>query len=256
MNSEDLVLSRIHDLTELTRKRKSAVHSQFMSAGELCAFSRFNVPHDVVCTLWGGYPNAERRCVLVYPDFICPESDAEFSELAEIDILYCRNTAGAELSHRDYLGALMSLGIERKTLGDILTHEDEAVIFLKKSITPYVLENLDKVSNTRLKIDVINNASNDFITKFAPKKEERIIIIPSLRIDCIIAEVYSLSRTEAQRIVTSGMVRLNHADCLKTDKLLFDGDTVSVSGKGRFQIGTTLGTTKKDNLRLSVFVYV
>ena len=81
----------------------------------------------------------------MYPDFICPESDAEFSELAEIDILHCRNTAGAELSHRDYLGALMSLGIERKTLGDILTHEDEAVIFLKKSITPYVLENLDKV---------------------------------------------------------------------------------------------------------------
>lgn len=251
----DQVLSRISDLLKRADKTKRPCPSCFYAPTDLCDLQKLKAPVGVSYKLWGGHTFAERKVFTAYPDFLELEDEA-LNEAADITILHITNTARKSLSHRDFLGALMSMGIERDRVGDILVCEDEAVVFVSGAIADFLERELDKVGNCRVNIERLPYVDADFLESFLPKKENRTQIVASMRLDCIVADVYSLSRSDAKRLVESEAVRVNYKTCTSADKILENGDLVSVSGKGRFEVADIEGNTKKGNLRLSVYVYI
>lgn len=250
-----LIFARFNDLCKKASKSKTPCSLSFLSPAELKNIESISFPLDLECKFWGGYESAERKTVIVYPSFMTFEDDFQMSFAAEIKVLHVRNTAGKSLSHRDFLGALMSIGIQRETIGDILVCDDEALIFIKTSIYKYVASALDKVGNCRVVISELDSFDDISFEKFLPTKIKKDIIVPSMRLDAIISDVYAISRNESQKLIKSGACKLNHAVCLNCDKSLTYNDLVSVLGKGRFEIHELTGETKKGNLRLNVLIY-
>lgn len=253
---EELTVSRLDDIVRLAQKKKSAVRSSFIAATDLCAFSQFKLPFGISKIMWGGYDGAERLCFIAYPDFLTFDSEEVINSTCGISVLTVTNTSGDKLSHRDYLGSLMSLGIERKTVGDILISDNKALIFILDPISDYVAQNMEKVAGSRVNITRSVSVNAEIISNFLPKTERREIIVSSLRLDTVISEVYSLSRNVSSQLVEREAVRINHTPCCAREKNLCDGDLVSVNSKGRFKVGQTIGITKKGNLILEIFVYV
>lgn len=255
LDSNGLVLSRISDLFRKADKIKSPCSSCFYAPAELSDIEKIRLPLGITYKLWGGHLLAERKVVTAYPDFL-DIKDEQLSDFSDIAILHISNTARKSLSHRDFLGALMSMGIERDRIGDILIHNDEAIVFVSMPLADYIQQELKKVSNCRINIKQLYDVNNDDLENFLPKKESRVIIVASMRLDCIIADMYSLSRSEAQKLIKSEAVRINYKTAVDYDELLENGDLISVRGKGRFEVSDIEGNTKKGNLRLRVLIYI
>lgn len=254
-DSNSFVLSHIEDILRRADKIKAPCASPFYAPADLCDLHGIKIPVGVSYKLWGGHPYAERRVLTAYPDFL-DFSEEELNEASDITILHITNTARKSLSHRDFLGALMSMGIGRERIGDILVKDDEAIVFICTSIADYIESELDKVGNCRVNIERLPSVGSDFLNGFLPKKDSRSIIVASMRLDCVIADVYSLPRSEAQRFIRSEAVRVNYKTVTGPDKILEHGDLVSVTGKGRFDVCDVEGNTKKGNIRLGVLIYV
>ncbi len=218
--------------------------------------SRYSVPNGYNLIVWGGYGAAERKEVAVCPDFYSFETDEEFNSALDISVVKCTNTAGKSLTHRDYLGALMSLGIDRSVTGDILVNESEAYLFVQSTMADYITANMPKVSNCRMEYSVLNSVSGDEIERFLPKTKEKVIIVPSLRLDCLLSETYSLSRSEASELIKNGCVRVDYVDCDRCDRKVTEGNLISVTGKGRFYFSEIIGQTKKESLKVNVLIYI
>lgn len=194
-------------------------------------------------SFYGGYESAERKVLCL--DFY--EDNAEFP----ISALEFKFRAADKLTHRDFLGALMSLGIERETVGDILVEDGRAVAFVKSEIEDYVKSQISKIGSAGVKI-------TDADIKSLPKGrgvEEKSLIVSSLRLDNIVAAISGLSREKTKTLILSGNVTLNFAECTNISKTVCENDTLTVRGKGKFKINGVMGETKKHRIRISIIHY-
>lgn len=155
------------------------------------------------------------------------------------------------MTHRDFLGAVMNLGIDRSAVGDILLEGKSAYLFCTDKIAPYIMENLDKVKHTNVKC-----AAADAVTELPIKEPEEIrFTVASERADGIIAKVYNLSRNQSlalfreRKIYVNGRLSENNSYAMK------EGDMVSVRGYGRFVYHGTDHETKKGKWSVSAGVY-
>jgi RNA-binding protein YlmH len=156
------------------------------------------------------------------------------------------------LTHRDFLGSVIGLGIERTKLGDIIVRDNEGYIFVNESISEYITENLSKVKHTNVRVEKCLDIPEAVVPKFA----EESIIVSSNRLDAIIARVYKLSRDLAVRYISEGKVFLSGRQMTENAKQLRAGDTVSVRGKGKFIFEGEGGNTRKDKLYINIKKYV
>ncbi|HBF66150.1 MAG TPA: RNA-binding protein [Clostridium sp.] len=157
-----------------------------------------------------------------------------------------------DLSHRDYLGSILGLGIERGKIGDILVSEDGGICFAEAEMAEYIQTNLDKVSKTPVTVTKIDKAE-----VLSPKRTEiRRITVASMRLDAILADALHLSRGKAQTFITGEKVNVNWSAVTNTSYILKTGDMVSARGFGRFRVGEVGGRTKKDRIGLELEVYV
>ena len=187
---------------------------------------------------FGGYDTAERRILGFDIDIIPP-----------IVSIYCtyNKKFNTNPSHRDYLGSILGLGIERGKIGDICIISDGAVIFVHKDMADYICMNLQKVGNTPIKTSI--NEKDIIIDK---ELETRQINISSMRLDAIIGAAFKLSRGIAQELIDAEKVFVNW-QIGKKSQLLKEGDNITLRGKGRIKIGEIIGKTKKDRLRVEIF---
>lgn len=155
------------------------------------------------------------------------------------------------LSHRDFLGALMNLGIERSTLGDIRVGDKEAYLFCTDTIAPYICENLTQVKHTHVKCDVVEGA------KEIPAEEpERVTVqVASLRVDALIAKVYNKSRESCLELFRTQKVYIDGRLCENNSRQLKAQETVNARGYGKFRILGEARETKKGKLAIEVAVY-
>lgn len=156
-----------------------------------------------------------------------------------------------EFSHRDFLGAIMNLGIDRATIGDIFLQENEGYVFCLNSIAEYITENLDKVKHTHIKCEKVK-ASLRFIKDEGKPLE---ITVTSDRIDVVVAGVYHISRSESLACFEKAIVYVNGRLCTSNAKSLKAGDVVNIRGKGKFLYQGVVHTTRKDKYRVSVQIY-
>lgn len=193
----------------------------------------------------GGYPGAERTVAA----FVA-EGDAADYPIACLDIMW--NTRFSTVGHRDLLGAVMGLSIEREMTGDIvLAGDGRAYLFVIREMADYVSANLESAGRAALKIAP---HEGDII---CPEPEGRHIRITlaSPRLDAFVSAGYDLSRSEAQRLINAGLVKLNHVPETRTDTGVDAGDLISVRGHGRMKIEELLGQTRRGRLAAQVFRY-
>lgn len=179
----------------------------------------------------GGNTNAERK-VLVLGD----STDIGFGiiRLQGID---------STISHRDILGTLISLGIDREKIGDIVFNNEIIEFALLNEAIDIVLFSLDRIKNVSVKAEVkdTNILQNSSIIDKSYKGT-----VASMRLDCIIAELIKTARTKAQTLIKQGKVKVNHVEERKINLLIDEDDVISVSGTGRFVIKSKGNLTKKN----------
>lgn len=155
------------------------------------------------------------------------------------------------LSHRDFLGALMNLGIDRSTLGDIVVGEKEGYLYCIDSIAGFICENLTKVRHTNVRCQVVEDAAK--ILQEEPVEQK--VQVSSERLDGVIAKVYQMSRGDVLEYFRAKRVFVNGRLCENNSKALKPRDVINVRGHGKFSYEGVSYETKKGKLNISVKVY-
>lgn len=171
-----------------------------------------------------------------------------------IDIVRIKgNFKFEKLNHRDYLGTILSLGIRREKIGDINVFEDGAEIWLSNEISDYICYNLSKIKHTGIKSEKISlKEAREKIQAF----REMNINVSSMRLDCIIASVVNVSRSEAASLVKSGYVKVNYNVENEFSGKIKLGDLLSIKGYGRYQIDNIINITKSQRLNISIKKFI
>ena len=223
--------------------------SSFLGLAEIDEFLRFvNDYPDLPYTLFGGRDGCERLMLR-----IGSVETLGYDEPFPIKII--RISPKSEkfvdaLTHRDYLGALMHLGIERSSVGDILLSGKDAYIFCTEIICPYILENLIKIKHTTVVCEVVDSVPE---TEESEPKEV-FIQVASERLDLILAKTYNLSRTSATELFRTKKVFVNGRLCENNSYNLKETDIVSVRGFGRLWMVGISGLSKKGKINMTVAV--
>lgn len=211
------------------------------------------------CFFYGGYPDAERTICVFAPDYVEATDSkalgqylAQDPELCPLCVIRARKDAFSTLAHRDYLGALLGLGIRREMIGDLLVSYDGCDIIALKQIAKYILENFTSAGHASLTCS-IEEISALKITHALGK--ELFISVKSPRIDAVLSACFGLSRTLAAQAVARGTVFVNSVPAAKPEKQLTTGDTLTLRGKGKCKIKSMDGTTKSGRIKIIVEKY-
>ena len=243
-------IQRLRELAERSYNNGQYTFTDFMSLAELAVYyeneSELKFAHP---ELFGGSELSERKMLR-----FGSEDELGYVQEFPITALSIRPLASKfadDLNHRDFLGALMNLGIKREMLGDIFVKDKEACVFCRDNIAQFIIDNLTRVKHTSVNTEIAGNV--DEIT--APDMEEKVIQVSSQRIDAVIARVYNLSRQEALDLFPAGLVYLNGRNLTENAKQLSASDVISVRGRGKFEYTQELGLSKKGKLNCRVRIY-
>ena len=247
---EELLKKRFRELADQAWQRGSYTFTGFLGLSELSAFYEMEreisfVPHSV----FGGSEDAERAMIR----FGSEEAFgyAESFPIVCVRICPLQQKFADQLNHRDFLGALMNLGIDRSTLGDIVVRDNEGYLFCTEAIAPFIVENVSRIKHTSVLCEM---------TQEPPKQrqedlKEFTIQIPSERIDGVLAKVYHLSRSDSAELFRQKKVFVNGRLCENSSRLLKPEDRVSARGYGKFIYTGQQSISKKGKLNATVLVY-
>jgi len=170
-----------------------------------------------------------------------------------LDLLRISHNGYKELSHRDYLGSLMGLGIKREMIGDILVRNDGADIIILKSISQFLFTNYEKAGRTNLKADIL---PIDLLLVPEIRYESKRDTVASLRLDSVTASAFSMSRGMAAEAINEGRVFVNNQLCQKADRLVKEGDKLTLRGKGKAILEKVGDLTRKDRTVIIIKRYI
>lgn len=260
MTDKDNLISHILDLKEKAATESVITSSGFLSLEEQSLIIRAEkINNKYVDTVYfGGYEDAERKIAVFVPSFYAVEYDglADFldeSEASPLTVLRVKKDKFSVLSHRDYLGALMGLGIKRDVIGDIIIDGDGALIICLRSIAGYIAENLRQAGRGQL---TVTEAGFDALQSKESKTETVFASVASLRLDCLVASAFKLSRTNAVNAINQGIVYVNSEQILKNDCNLSEGDKLVLRGKGKVVIDEILRENKKGRIHINIKRYL
>lgn len=248
MTNEELQLKkRFCELAERAYKNGVYTSTEFLSPAEqtLLKNSRVGVPY----ALFGGYDGAEKALALFGSEEICG-----YEPFPPIVIVKIEPTAlkfSDSLSHRDFLGAIMSLGVRRSTIGDIVVFDKTAYAVCLENIADYICKNLMSIRHTTVRCSIIENIPDDAI----PVPEESSFTVASERLDSVVAAVFKLSRSESQSFIEHEKVLIGGVACLNSDAKPSPGDIITVRSKGKFIYCGMEKETKKGRLRCNAKIY-
>ncbi|WP_028243285.1 RNA-binding protein [Pseudobutyrivibrio ruminis] len=251
-DDEQLLYKRLIELSNRAYQNNIYCFSDFLSLSQqevLYQAARDKAFAPIKYELFGGYENCERQMARF-------GSEADFGYEVDFPIKCIKveplaKKFAKEYTHRDYLGSLMSLGIDRKKFGDIFVDGMDAYMYVDDSTADYLLENFVSVGRNAVKCSF--SELPDSYKKAALK--EVTIQVASPRADAVIAKVYNLSRKDTIPYFTEKKVSVNGHIVENNDKLLAAGDTVSVRGFGKFNLISEGGLSKKGKLNLNVEVF-
>lgn len=249
-NDTELLKKRFIELAERSESQCIYTFTDFLGLLEQSVFRECErMLSGVRYELFGGAAQCERVMVrfgseesLGYSvDFpiVCIKAEPKNQKYAD------------RLSHRDFLGALLNLGIERETLGDIAIIENVGYIFAKEEIAPFIISELSRIKHTDVSLSLC-----DAPTSALFKTERRTLQISSERLDAVIARAFSLSRDEAQLLFSRGLVFASGREITSTSYAPKTDEVISVRGHGRFIYLGTVGLSRKGKLNVAVDLYI
>ena len=245
-----LELKRLRELALRAAHTGAAQYTRFMEPSMMNDARAAANRADVECAFYGGYDGAERVMAAFY--LYGPPEPSEYP-LCALKISW--NAKFANPGHRDLLGAVMGLGLERDALGDIALGACHgapcAWLFVTPEMADYVAANLDSAGRASVKAE-----RSDQAPEIAPPEgSEMRVTVQNPRLDAVLAAGYRLSRSEAQRCIAAGLVKLNHMPNLHTDARVEAGDLISARGYGRLKVLSEAGESRRGRLILMLFKY-
>ncbi len=250
-----LLYARLDDLAARSARGEVAI-SPFFSPREQYFAQNYLARRGANAVAFGGVRGAERKRLYLLPEYL--EADEEnlyevFSAYGietEISALRIEGSGYKTLTHRDFLGSLLGLGLERAVLGDILVKEQkDAVLFCERGIVPFLLSHLERVGNDKIRISTLEEEALSALSvthRTSPISDT----VASARLDCVVASLCRLSREKARECVLADLVELNFETENRPDRTVEAPAMLSVRGVGRFRVLSLSDLTKKGRLRL------
>lgn len=260
--SEDkLLVAKILDKMQYTLTRNQIQHTDFLDGyQQKIANKTLQQMKYQNAIIYGGYEEAERKMQIFIPDKLQSLQDnqlqqsAIIQEIMKVISIILPRELREKYHHRDYLSALMKLGVKREKIGDILVMENGADIIVQNDIVDYLLTNLPQLTRFQMAEVIIKDISN--LNTTTVKKEELTILVSQLRLDAIVTELIHGSRTKANDLITSERIYVNYELKTKNSTMLKQGDLLTIRGKGKFQIGEIIGQTSKGNIKVKIEKYI
>ena len=248
---DDALEKRLIELSRRAFQQGCYCFTHFLDLAALNAFSRLlpSLP-PVPWRLFGGVEGCERKILRL--------GDADFCGYEMPFPIVCLhikplNERFAEpLTHRDYLGALMALGIERELLGDIVTREKEAFLFCEEHIAPYLAEHFTQARRTSLCCQAVDTPPAGELFK----TERRLAQLSSERLDALIAHIFKLPRGDAQALFPQWKIFVDGRQCESASYAPKPGEIISVRGQGRMRYVGMESLSKKGKCNVAVELYI
>lgn len=260
MDDNKILISHIKDLKIRCDENSMIIFSTFLDLNQQSAVKElegFDIG-NVNTFYYGGYPDAERVCVVFAPSFYdLGESIFDFfnenDDENNLTLLKLSKDKFSSVNHRDYLGALMGLGIKREVIGDIIVLNDCAYVVTLKSSAKYIIENLKSVGKATVSAEyasfsALSSRSDNFLNVSS--------FVASERLDNIVSAAFSLSRKSSVSFIQKGLVFVNSKQILKNDFNVSPGDKVVVRGLGKVLYFSKNGKSKKDRIHITLKKYI
>lgn len=251
LNDDERFLSaHITDLAEISRRTGVPRFSRFLNEREMIVAKQAARAVNAVPIFYGGYDGASRMVCGFFTGTYAEElpTDSKFDLFSLRAVTFSFRNCD-KLSHRDFLGAILNIGLERSVLGDILTAEDHAVVFCLETAAQPVLD-LTKIGRVGVKAE-------SGITKKLPKAKFETLdrTVSSLRLDRLVAACANLSGDRSASLIKSGQVSADFSVCLNVSCIIKQNTVISIRGHGRFRIAEIVGETKKGKIRVVIEKY-
>ena len=250
MDSSELLKKRFRELAEKSYNSGVYFFTDFLGLAEQALFAEIKpqISH-VPYTAFGGEVGCERVMIRFgdeesfgYTDrfpIVCIKAEPVSQKFAD------------KLTHRDFLGALLNLGIERSTLGDIPIVDNVGYIFAKEDIAPFIISELKRVKHTDVKLSVTENIPTGMLFRTERRKVQAV----GERLDAIIAKLFSLSRSDASALFSKKLIFVDGRLCENTSYIPKRDEIISVRGHGRFIYLGYETTSKKGKLNIELDLY-
>lgn len=254
MNEEQVLMARLQDLARRAYQQNIYTYSDFLTPAGLAVFSGMRSELAFIDTeIFGGRPDCE-RCMVRFG------SERMFGYAGTWPICVIRmepllEKFSDDLSHRDFLGALMNLGIRREVLGDILVKDGKrAYLFCHENIVEYITEHLTKIKHTNVKAVCLPPDTE--ISDLKPELVDLQVIVAAPRFDAIVAATIKCSRGEVLQLFRAKKVTRNGCTEERNSLTLKDGDVFSVRGFGKFQFCGAGAMTRKGRINVHLKKYI
>lgn len=254
MNEEELLVAVIDDKINLCADSYMLTNTNFLDLNQQSIALKYLKSRNIKnYELYGGFNDCERKMLLFFPDYIKSsehfKDDLELSPITQVKIIKDNFSV---LSHRDYLGAILGLGIKREMLGDLFVTKKGCTTVAIKNIADYIEKNLTSVGRGTVKISL--DSEFDDLSCLQNTEEKR-CYVSSMRIDGIIACIFNVSRTVAVEKINRGEVFVNDVLCEKTDMKIPFNTKIVVRGKGKAIVKSDEGITKKGRQAFTAKIY-
>ncbi len=249
---EKFFVASVLDKASKFERENSFEITGFMDLNELKlareALGHFNISYIVK----GVNDELDKKNILFIPDYMeGVEDDVYADNVVCIKII---PESKDKLTHRDFMGAIYNLSVEREYLGDIIVKDNIAYFFTMKSFEKYFIENIVYVGKSPVETKVIDIYSQE-IESLSQNYKEKDYIVPSMRVDAILSEVYALSRSQTKDKIEKGHLFINDKEQYFPSTPLECGDIVSFRQCGKFKVGEQVRTTKSGNIVLHIKQY-
>lgn len=242
LTGEDRALAaRVLDQAELSLKRAEPVATDFLDPREQALVKDIlhYVP-EVKYLVFGGYRQAERQRFILAPAYYLTESLQP-----PLTFLAIKPLSPNELTHRDYLGSILGLGLKREKVGDILVTDGEAQAIVAEEVGEFLRANLEKVGSVKVEVDFIDPEQ----LNIPPERIKEIrTTVASLRLDAVAGAGFGVSRTRMVREIKAEKVKVNWQTVANPDYQVKVGDILSIKGRGRVVVAGSTGLSKKGRL--------
>ena len=238
-----VMFAHIFDIAERAGRYNAGVYGDFLSENSISILlSRKDcLPSEPI--LYGGYDGAERQMVAFVPEYEEPYFPISAVKISSPMI--------KSLSHRDFLGSILGLGLKREKCGDIIIGEKDAYVIVADEISSYILSNLEKIGRVGVKCEIVPLSEIE-----VPERSFKPITgtVSSLRLDAVVSLFSGKGRSRAGELISGGLVFVNGIQATKNDSHLKDGDIISLRGKGKATLSVG-GTSKKDRIFITLDIW-
>ena len=248
--TDRLFIARLEDMVRQCERSGFCVYSRFLDERQCAEAERWcrRNTGELLYALWGGYENARRKMLVIYPDYAADQ----YMESFPMKCLTFTFRTEDTLTHRDFLGSFMGLMLKREVIGDIVVDKGVAQVLVTDVAAGDILSSVSKIGRVGVKV------SDD--RPFGLNTEQAFQEIggtaASLRLDCIVALAANVSRENAARLIRSEKVDVNHFTVTSVSHELNEGDILSVRGSGRFIFAGSSGTTRSGRLHIQLRKFI